>query len=593
MDSQPFRLVDGGRIDRGRPVRFTFNGQPYTGYAGDTLASALLAHGVRITARSFKHHRPRGIVGAGVEEPASLVEVEGTAGSVPITTVRLADGLAARSVNCWPSPAFDLGAVAGLFGRLLPAGFYYKTFMWPGWRLFEPAIRRVAGLARAPEAPPGRYEARHAHADVLIAGAGPAGLMAALAAGRAEARVILADEGVEAGGALLNGRHRIGGRPAMDWVADTVAELAAMENVTHLQDAAVWGYREHNLMMVEERSPAERALTARSWRVRAQQVIVATGAIERTLVFRDNDLPGVMLASATRAYVNRYAVRAGDRAIVFTNNDSAYPAAADLAAAGIAVVVVDARSEVPDHARAAVPGAEVLAGHVVARAHGRRRLRGVTVRPAGGGKGRRVAADLLAVSGGWNPTVHLFSQSRGTLRWDETLAAFLPDQPAQPVACAGAAAGVFDLSAVLADGAAKGADAARRAGFEPVAIPVPEAGDIPYSIEPLWHVPVDRPGAKAFLDLQNDVTVADVELALREGYDNIEHVKRYTTGGMGLDQGKTGNVNIIGTVADAARTGRSRRSGPRPSARPGPRSASAPSRARAAVRSSCPIATRR
>ena len=551
METEPFRLAEGGRIDRTRLLRFTFNRQPFWGYDGDTLASALMAQGIRLTGRSFKYHRPRGIVGVGVEEPASMVELVGEAasGSQPITTVRITEGLEARSVNCWPSPALDVGAMAQSIARLLPAGFYYKTFMWPGWRVFEPMIRRAAGLARAPATPParGRYEARNAHADVLVAGAGPAGLMAALTAARTGARVFLADEQAEPGGNLLATRKTIDGRPALDWVADVVAELATMKNVIHLQDATVWGYREHNLVMVAERSPPEPALIERSWRVRAARVIVATGAIERLLTFANNDLPGVMLASAAQTYVNRYAVRPGERAVVFANNDSAYAAAVDLAGAGIDVrAIVDHRAFVPDHARALAGQIEILHGHVVAKAHGHRRLRAVSVEPAAGGAPRRITADLLTFSGGWNPAVHLYSQSRGTLRYDEALATFVPDQPAQPALAAGAAAGTFGLGRALAEGARAGAAAAEA----PPPTTIPNAEDTPYTIQPLWHVAA-RPGANAFLDLQNDVTVDDVHLALREGYDSIEHVKRYTTGGMGLDQGKTGNLNIIGVVAEA------------------------------------------
>ncbi len=541
------RMDAGGRIDRDRPLSFTFNGRRLQGFVGDTLASALLANGIGLTARSFKYHRPRGIVGAGVEEPSTLVELLGddASGNRPATTVPLRDGLIAKSVNCWPSPGFDLGAINQLIGRFIPAGFYYKTFKWPGWHLYEPTIRKAAGLAAAPAAPPkqGHFENRFAHCDLLIAGAGPAGLMAALTAGREGLRVMIADEGTEAGGSLLNRRLTIGGAPALGWVKTVLDELATLSNVTHLQDATVWAYREHNYLMVNERAPDNPGLLERNWRVRAGQVICATGAIERMLVFGNNDRPGVMLASAAQTYVNRYGVRPGQRAVVFTNNNSAYAVAADLAAAGITVAaIIDNRTDVPEEARTLVEDVDVLAGHVVTGARGARQVRGVTIAPVDGGASRQISCDLLAHSGGWNPAVHLWSQSRGNLRYDDTLTSFLPDQAAQDATSVGAANGQMILADALGSGARAGADAAG------ITMPdIPTSADLTYAITPLWRVEQGR--GKAFLDIQNDVTVDDVHLALREGYDNVEHVKRYTTGGMGIDQGKTGNINIIGTVA--------------------------------------------
>jgi sarcosine oxidase subunit alpha len=537
----PERLATGGRIDRTRALRFTFDGQAMTGHPGDTVASALLANGVRLVGRSFKYHRPRGIMGAGAEEAGALVALDGPqgCGNLVPTLVPLADGMALRSIHAWPSVRFDLGALAGVFGRLIPAGFYYKTFMWPGWHLFEPAIRRAAGLAQAPKAPPdGRFEVRNAHCDVLVAGAGPAGLMAALVAARAGARVMLVDEGLQAGGNLLSRHAAIGGAPALDWVAGVVAELAAMPDVIHLQQATVWGWREHNLLMVQERAPARPGLIQRGWRVRAGQVICATGALERMPAFAGNDLPGVMLAHAAQAYVNRWGVRPGRRAVVFTANDTAHEVARDLVAAGVEVAaVVDTRAE------ARAEGLPVLAGHHVLRVLGRRGVTGVEVAPVTGGPVRRIACDLLAVSGGWTPAVHLHSQSRGSLRWDDAIAGFVPDRAAQASASAGAAAGVFGLASALRSGA----DAAAQVlGLAPPA--VPDAVDEPHAIAPLWSVPATR-GGKAFVDLMNDVTVDDLALATREGYGAAEHAKRYTTGGMALDQGKTGGMTILGVLA--------------------------------------------
>ncbi|MFV2054039.1 sarcosine oxidase subunit alpha family protein [Aliiroseovarius sp. YM-037] len=542
---QADRLQNGGLIDRTKPLSFTFNGRSYQGFEGDTLASALLANGMRLTARSFKYHRPRGIVGSGVEEPSTLVELMGedASGNRPVTTVPLRDGLVAKSVNCWPSPELDIGAINQLFARFIPAGFYYKTFKWPNWHFYEPSIRKAAGLAGAPaEAPKnGHFENRYAHCDLLIAGAGPAGLMAALVAGRAGQHVMLVDEGTQPGGSLLNRSLSIDGKPAMEWVHAAVAELATMPNVRHLQDATVWGYREHNFVMVNERAPEQESILERNWRVRAKQVLCATGAIERTLVFGNNDRPGIMLASAVQAYVNRYAVRPGKRAVIFTNNNSAYAVAADMLAAGIEIAaIVDSRETVPDAARAAVPEVEILAGHVITTVHGRGRVKAVTVAPAKGGAGRKLGCDLVAISGGWNPAVHLWSQSRGSLTYDEELSTFRPDKAAQAATCAGAANGDLTLADALRGGAEAGANGG-------MLLDIPASDDLDYSVDPLWRV--ETASGKAFLDLQNDVSVDDVHLALREGYDNVEHVKRYTTGGMGIDQGKVGNINIIGTVA--------------------------------------------
>lgn len=552
MTANQSRLAEGGRIDRNAPLAFTFDGTPYTGFEGDTLASALLANGVRLIGRSFKYHRPRGIVSAGVEEPGGIVELLGAdaSGNRPATTVPLTEGLAARSVNCWPSPKFDLGAVVQLAARMLPAGFYYKTFMWPDWRIFEPTIRRAAGLAAAPSQAPrdGRFETRFAHADVLVVGAGPAGLMAALSAAKSDARVLLADDRREFGGSLLDRSEQIDGTPAVAWVADVHAQLKAMPDVTLLQDATVWAYREHNLLIINERTPDKPGLIERSWRVRAGEVVIATGAIERMMVFPGNDRPGVMLASGVQAYLNRYAVRPGKRAALLTNNDSAYAAAADMARSGVEVAaILDTRDRVPDAVRNLVDGIQIHSGQHVTGTKGTRQLRAVI----SSGSAGTIPCDLLAVSGGWSPTVHLHSQARGTLRWDDQLAAFLPDQVVQASASAGAAAGQFTLSGALAGGSAAGARAAQRAGFTAQPLPCPKADDTPYTIAPFWAAPDTKPGAKAFVDLQNDVTTDDIALAMREGYDSVEHVKRYTTGGMGIDQGKTGNVNIIGLMAEA------------------------------------------
>lgn len=555
------RLTEGGRIDRGAPIQFTFNGKSYTGYKGDTLASALLANNVTLTARSFKYHRPRGIVGAWVEEPASIVELESNeqSGNQPITTVKLKQGLSAKSVNCWPSPNFDLLSVNQLFSRLLPAAFYYKTFKWPHWHWFEPAIRRAAGLAGAPALPQSKdhYESRYAHCDVLVVGAGPAGLVSALCAARAGARVMLVDDGYEVGGTLLRTRCELNGRPAPHWVDSVMAELSSCENVTVLMNATAWGYREQNLVLVTEHNPQPVSVFKRTWRVRAKHVVVATGAIERHLPFTDNDRPGVMLCSAVSTYVNQYAVKPGQQMVIFGNNSSIYQAAADFVQADINIVaIVDSRDQVPDDERALVPDSEILVAHEVQRTHGKKHITGVSVRERNDHESndhsvRQIDCDLLCVSGGWSPAVHLFSQSRGTIEFDNKLAAFVPDKTEQATSCIGAAAGAFSLSAIIEDSVNKTQRLLDELGFTPVDYTLPDTpSESPYRISPLWFIEQDKPNEKSFVDLQNDVTVNDVHLAIREGFGAIEHMKRYTTTGMGIDQGRTGNINAIGIVAN-------------------------------------------
>jgi sarcosine oxidase subunit alpha len=511
------RLAAGGLIDRSRPLRFTWEGRPFQGFAGDTLASALLAGGVEVVGRSFKYHRPRGLMAAGVEEPNGLIQLgEGARGqpNLRATEVELVDGLVARPVNCWPSARHDIGALAGLLGRFIPAGFYYKTFMWPNWRWFEPFIRRAAGLGRAADEPdPDRYEHRFAHCNVMVVGSGRAGLEAALDASRAGARVILAEQDTLLGGPL----------PDPAWVEKAAAELRDSSDTIVLTRTSAVGYFDHNSLTLIERllETCPGRPRQRLWMVRAGRVVLATGALERPLVFPGNDRPGVMLASAVSRYLARWAVLAGERAVVFANNDTAYQTADDiLDAGGTLTAFVDSRASPPtalvNGLRAR--GVEVLTGAVVVGTEGSPALRVVEVRQKGESD-RRLRADLLAVSGGWNPTAHLFSQSGGKLAWDEAIAAFRPDLSVQAEISVGAAAG----------------------DFEP-----------PLAIEPLWRV--EGPG-RAFVDFQNDVTAADIELSARENFVSVEHLKRYTTLGMAPDQGKTSNVNAVAIMAEL--TGRS------------------------------------
>jgi sarcosine oxidase subunit alpha len=567
--SQTFRLAQGGAIDRARPLRFTFDGRGYEGFAGDTLASALLANGVRLVGRSFKYHRPRGIMTAGPEEPNALVRVGAGARAEPntrATMVELFDGLVAESQNRWPSLRLDLGAVADRLSPLLPAGFYYKTFMWPAdrWESYEALIRRAAGLGEAPrDNDPDRYEKRHAHCDVLVVGAGPAGLAAALAAGRAGARVILVDERSRPGGSLLGEPAMIDGAPAHAWAARTLAEIESMADVRVLPRTTAFGYYDQNLVAAVERvadhlpEPPPHAPRQRIWLIRARQVVLATGAIERPLVFGGNDRPGVMLAGAARAYANHFAVRPGNRAVVFTNNDSGYRAALDLAAAGVEVAAVVDPRETPSGAapnRARESGIKCLPGHAVALAKGGAAVRSAEIvrldRPTSVVEG--IACDLLCVSGGWSPTLHLHAQAGGRAVWDGARACFVPGVPRQAERSAGAAAGIFTLSGAIASGSRAGAEAAGTCGFgtgqAPASPRIESEEETP--IRALWQVALPAGSrAKRFVDIQDDVTAADVSLAAREGYRSVEHLKRYTTLGMGTDQGKTSNVNGLAILA--------------------------------------------
>lgn len=565
----PFRTASGGRIDRAQPLRFTFDRRTYYGVQGDTLASALLANGVHLVGRSFKYHRPRGILGAGSDEPNALVTVARDAARIVpnlrATQVELYQGLYAESQNRWPSLQYDAGIVNDLLSPLFPAGFYYKTFKWPAWawkKLYEPAIRAAAGLGRAPTRPdPDRYANRYAHCDVLVVGAGPAGIVAAMGAADAGARVILCDEQAEMGGSLLaETTANIGGKPAQAWLADALAALARNPRVTLLPRTTAFGYFAHNMVGLNERitdhlaAPSRHLPRERLWQVRAQEVVLAAGALERPLVFPNNDRPGVMLADAARTYANRYGVRVGNRAVIATAHDSAYRAALELQAAGIVIAAIaDLRAEpgeAAEEARAA--GIRVRAGAAVATAGGQARVGWAGLMPVGGGTTEPVACDALLMCCGWTPSVHLFSQSRGKLRFETLRQSFVPDRSAERERSAGACRGLFGLAAALADGAAAGEAAARAAGYGGAkASRVAVIGAAAFGGGGTLGLPPGVAATKAFVDFQNDVTAKDVKLATQEGFRSIEHVKRYTTTGMATDQGKTSNMNALGIVAAA------------------------------------------
>ncbi len=575
--SQVNRLSQGGRIDRSQPLTFNFNGQTYQGYAGDTLAAALLANGVDVVGRSFKYSRPRGIVAAGAEEPNAVLQIGSTeAAQIPnvrATQQALYANLSATSTNGWPSVNTDLMGILGkVGGGMMPPGFYYKTFMYPQnlWLTYEKYIRKAAGLGRSPkENDPDIYDYMNQHCDVLVVGAGPAGLAAALAAGRSGARVILADEQEEFGGSLLSTREMLDDKPAAEWAAKAIAELQAMPEVTLLPRATVNGYHDHNFLTIHQRLTDHLGEVApmgqprqRLHRVRASRVVLATGAHERPLVYGNNDVPGNMLAEAVSTYVRRYGVAPGQKLVLSTNNDYAYRVVLDWLDAGRQVVAVaDARSNPRGSwvEEARRRGVRVLTGSAVVEARGSKRVTGARICAIDAAKhkvtspGETLDCDLIASSGGYSPVVHLASHLGGRPVWREDILAFVPGEGFQKRHCAGAVNGVFGMGDSLADGFEAGAKAAAEVGFQPVTGTLPKAEKrIEEATIALFQVPHDKNTARApkqFVDQQNDVTAAGIELATREGFESVEHVKRYTALGFGTDQGKLGNINGLAIAA--------------------------------------------
>jgi heterotetrameric sarcosine oxidase alpha subunit len=570
----PRRAEIGGRIDRSRTIRFTFDGTVYTGHPGDTLASALLANGVTLFGRSFKYHRPRGVLTAGVDEPNALVTVLRGAvrePNIPATMVEIHDGLVVESQNRFPSLSWDIGALNQLAGKLISAGFYYKTFMGPAfgplkgtrfWMFCERFIRRAAGLGRAGLEPDtARYERMNAFCDVLVVGAGPAGLMAAKAAAEQGRRVILAELEPRLGGSANWSGETIDGMPAAEWAASIAEELRGKENVHVLPRTTVWGYFDSNTLTALERvsdhkHPAKGEPRHRQWKIRAGSVVLATGALERPIVFPGNDRPGVMLAHAAQRYAAEFGVLPGTRLAVFTNNDSAYRVALAMKKAGATVAaIIDVRSEPSAAMRdvAAQAGAEMLAGHAVVAAEGGKALSGVKVQrfdaalASLSGDVRSIPVDCLLVSGGWSPAIHLASQAGTKPESDETLQAFLPPKPTQAWTGAGAFNGAFSTAEAIMQGHAAGIAAAggQAVTFDPPTIEG-AAGDP--GAAPVFEI---RAPGKSFVDFQHDVTAEDVRLAHREGFVSVEHLKRYTTLGMATDQGKTSNVPGLAIMAAA------------------------------------------
>ncbi len=536
--------IAGGQIDRSRTWAFTFDGLPYTGHPGDTLASALLANGVRLMGRSFKYHRPRGVIAAGSEEPNALVELRTGARREPntrATVAELYDGLQAASQNRWPSLRFDAMAINDRLSPFFAAGFYYKTFMWPAsfWeKVYEPIIRRAAGLGSlSGQDDPDSYDKGFLHCDLLVIGAGPAGLAAALTAGRAGARVILADEDFRMGGRLNAETHGVGGIAGADWAAQAVAELASLPSVRLMARTTVMGAMDHGIYAAVERvsdhlaEPAPHTPRQILWRIYSARAILATGAIERPIAFENNDRPGIMLAGALRAYANRWGVAAGDHVVVFTNNDDGLRTATDLSAKGLEVSVIDARN-----------------GDEVTGSAGSLGLKSITVRRANG-RSEVLRVNALGVSGGWNPNLNIASNHRGRPVWNDAIAAFVPaPDSVSGLTCAGAVAGVMSTHAALATGAARAVAALAELGRSVTPMDVPEAEDAPVKITPKWYVQSGK--GRAWIDPQNDVTVKDIRLAHQENFVSVEHLKRYTTLGMATDQGKTGNVLGLAIMAE-------------------------------------------
>ena len=575
--SQKNRLKSGGRIDRSKPLSFVYNGKSYQGFEGDTLASALLANGVDIIGRSFKYSRPRGIVAAGAEEPNAIMQIGATeATQVPnvrATQQELYAGLVSGSTNGWPNVETDLmGLVGKIGGKMMPPGFYYKTFMYPKsmWETYETYIRKAAGLGRSPkEVDPDIYDKMNQHCDVMVVGAGPAGLAAALAAARGGARVIIADEQNEFGGSLLSSKETLDGKAASVWVAEVVKELEANENVLVLPRSTVNGYHDHNFLTIHQRCTdhiADRApngqVRARYHRVRAKWVVLATGAHERPLVYGNNDVPGCMVANAVSTYINRYGVVPGHELVLMTTNDNAYQTAIDWHDAGRKVqAIVDTRKNPSGDLISAARerGITIMSGCAVIDVQGSKRVTGVSVASISedgnsvSGAVKKLSADTVATSGGWSPVIHLSCHTGARPVWNDEVLGFLPGETVQHQLTAGAINGVFSTEGALSEGLKAGLEALAKLGMSASEVALPATQTIEVgSPMALYHVPHSKPTSQApkqFVDYQNDVTAAGIELACREGFESIEHVKRYTAMGFGTDQGKLGNINGMAIAA--------------------------------------------
>ena len=570
--SQKYRLDNIGYINRDKKISFTFNGKKYFGYEGDTLASALLANGIHLVGRSFKYHRPRGFFGAGVDEPNAKVQLYKGAKTEPnanATEVELVEGLIVKSQNCWPSVSFDFGAINNLFQKFFPAGFYYKTFMWPKsfwYKVYEPIIRKAAGLGVAPLKPdPDRYEHKYEYCDVLIAGSGPSGLASALAAAKNGARVILAEDKSRFGGSLLVDEVTIGNKKGKEWADEAISQLKSMPNVIVKNRSQVFGYYDHNMMVMFEKTrdhienPNKFTPRQKLWYIRAKEIIISAGSIERPLIFGNNDRPGILLSSAAKEYLKVYGVLVGRKPIIFTNNDSAYDTAIEFKKNGINPLVVDTRTNSDSSviSEAKNLNIDIKFFHGIANTKGHLKVNSATIGKFNSDKSsyenlEEVSCDCICVSGNWTPTVHLSSQSGNKLKFNETIDAFIPSQSRQKESTIGSANGSFTLKQALEDGFNKGFELSNKITNKNSKSTAPTSNERSYGEhDKFWCMPLPKnKHYKRFVDFQNDVAVSDIELAVREGFRSIEHVKRYTTLGMATDQGKTSNLNGLQLVSN-------------------------------------------
>jgi len=570
--SQDFRLDNIGLVNRDKKISFKFNGKNYFGYEGDTLASALIANGVHLVGRSFKYHRPRGFFGAGVDEPYAKVQLYKNNESEPnvsATEIELFEGLEATSVNCWPSVNFDIGAINNILNRFLPAGFYYKTFMWPKsfwFKFYEPFIRKAAGFGVASTKPDkDRYEHKYEYCDLLVTGSGPSGLASAYAAAKNGASVILAEDKPRFGGTLLTDEVNIGNQSGKEWAENMITELKGMPNVKVKNRAQVFGYYDHNMLVMFERindhlaKPKKYSPRQRLWYIRAKEVVISTGSIERPIVFGNNDTPGVVLSSAAKEYLKVYGVLVGKKPLIFTNNDSAYETAIEFKKNGIDPVVLDTRYE---------PNSEIISeaknlninikfSYVVVAAKGYKKVKSAEIAKISEDKNtlgqvETINCDCICVSGFWTPTIHLASQSGNKTKFDKDIDAFVPNKPKQKETTVGAANGSFTLEETLKTSFEVGYQLSKKITNKNNKISPPVVVEKKFtSHDKFWCVPLPKEKKyKRFIDFQNDVAVTDIELALREGYRSIEHVKRYTTLGMATDQGKTSNLNGLQLVSN-------------------------------------------